>query len=112
MESLSMRCAKNLSLQTRHQPSRRSQCQVTFITPLARPWAHHVPYLERLSLALASPHSENERHADVWQVHEVLADVNHQLVHEGGSNVEPIRSDIVQSDKANNEQSIETGIGD
>ena len=62
---------------------------------LSRRSAYAAAYLERLALALASPHSENERHADVWQVHVVLANVNHQLVHEGGSDVQSVSSDIV-----------------
>jgi hypothetical protein len=47
----------------------------------------HQLALERLALALAPPDPQDEGHLDVWQGHEVLGDVDDELVHEGRRDV-------------------------
>jgi hypothetical protein len=39
-------------------------------------------------LSLSSPDAQDERHLDLGQVHEVLGDVDGDLVQEGGRDVE------------------------
>jgi hypothetical protein len=51
---------------------------------------HYKLTLERLSLTLASPYSQDKGNLDIGQAHEILSNVNHKLVHEGRGNVEPI----------------------
>ena len=51
--------------------------------------------LERLTLTLTTPDTENERHLDLRQVHVVLGDVHDALVHERRRNVEVLRGDVV-----------------
>jgi hypothetical protein len=46
--------------------------------------------LERFSLTLASPDTEDKGHLDAWQVHEVLGNMDDQLVHEGRCDVKTI----------------------
>mmetsp|Transcript_19213 Transcript_19213/g.62568 ORF Transcript_19213/g.62568 Transcript_19213/m.62568 type:complete len:346 (-) Transcript_19213:309-1346(-) len=56
----------------------------------------HEVALERLTLALAAPHAEDERDLDLRQVEEVLHNVQHHLVHEGGRDVEAVGVDVVK----------------
>lgn len=46
-----------------------------------------MPNLEGLALALATPDAENQRHLDLRQVHEVLGDVDGELVQERRADV-------------------------
>lgn len=54
-------------------------------------------YLKGFALALATPNAENEGHFDVGKIHEVLAEMHHQLVHEGGGYVVPLCCDVAQA---------------
>ena len=58
---------------------------------------HNQPrsHLEGLALALSSPDSQDEGDLDLGQVHEVLGDVDGQLVQEGGRDVEALL-DVVE----------------
>ena len=51
--------------------------------------------LEGLTLTLSSPDSQNEWNLDLWEIHEVLCDVNGQLVKERLGDVETFGSHVV-----------------
>lgn len=47
-------------------------------------------HLEGLTLTLATPDTENQGDLDLWQVHEVLGNVDGKLVKESRGNVETL----------------------
>jgi hypothetical protein len=47
--------------------------------------------LEGFSLTLSSPDTQDEWHLDVWQGHEVLGEVDNELVHEGRGDVQAVQ---------------------
>uniref|UniRef100_A0A8R7Q3E2 Uncharacterized protein n=1 Tax=Triticum urartu TaxID=4572 RepID=A0A8R7Q3E2_TRIUA len=50
----------------------------------------HQLALERLALSLASPDTQDERDLDVGECHEVLGEVDDELVHERRGDVQPV----------------------
>jgi len=51
--------------------------------------------LKSLTLTLTTPDTENDRHLDLRQLHEVLRDVHDHLVHVRRGDVEVLRGDVV-----------------
>lgn len=62
---------------------------------LTVPFCTKILCLTVLTLTLTTPDTQDERHLDLWQVHEVLGNVNGDLVQESWGDVEAIL-DVVE----------------